>query len=80
MFLESTSRIIYFRENTTCPCEGHSEVIQPLVQHGADVDQFIAPSGFPLHVACSHQHLSSVRKLLQLGENAWGLHHVARLR
>ncbi|XP_054471503.1 ankyrin repeat and SOCS box protein 9-like [Anoplopoma fimbria] len=47
--------------------KGHSECIEPLVQHGADVDQYIAQLGFPLHVACSNQHLSSVRKLLQLG-------------
>ncbi|KAF3843184.1 hypothetical protein F7725_002033 [Dissostichus mawsoni] len=38
--------------------KGHIECIEPLVQHGADVDQFIDQSGFPLHVACSNQHLS----------------------
>ncbi|XP_034742534.1 ankyrin repeat and SOCS box protein 9-like [Etheostoma cragini] len=47
--------------------KGHTECIEPLVQHSADVDQYIDQSGFPLHVACSNQHLSSVWKLLQLG-------------
>lgn len=40
-----------------------------LVQHGADVDQVLDQQGSPLHVACSHQHLSTVKKLLELGEN-----------
>lgn len=40
-----------------------------LVQYGADVDQVLEQQGSPLHVACSHQHLSTVKKLLELGEN-----------
>uniref|UniRef100_A0A3B4TFT1 Ankyrin repeat and SOCS box containing 5b n=1 Tax=Seriola dumerili TaxID=41447 RepID=A0A3B4TFT1_SERDU len=44
--------------------EGHPECIAPLVQYGADVDQYIDQSGSPLQVACSNQHLSTVRKLL----------------
>ncbi|XP_078118146.1 ankyrin repeat and SOCS box protein 9-like isoform X1 [Sander vitreus] len=47
--------------------KGHTECIELLVEHGAAVDQYIDQSGFPLHVACSNQHLSSVCKLLQLG-------------
>lgn len=43
--------------------------MEPLVQHGADVDQVIDRQGSPLHVACSNQHLSTVKKLLELGEN-----------
>ncbi|XP_068185584.1 ankyrin repeat and SOCS box protein 9-like isoform X1 [Antennarius striatus] len=50
--------------------KGQAECIEPLVQHGADVDQYINQSGVPLHVACSNQHLSTVKKLLQLGANA----------
>ncbi|XP_078118147.1 ankyrin repeat and SOCS box protein 11-like isoform X2 [Sander vitreus] len=46
--------------------KGHTECIELLVEHGAAVDQYIDQSGFPLHVACSNQHLSSVCKLLQL--------------
>ncbi|XP_078030665.1 ankyrin repeat and SOCS box protein 9-like isoform X1 [Epinephelus lanceolatus] len=46
--------------------KGHPECIKLLVQHGADVDQCIDQSGFPLHTACSNQHLGTVRKLLQL--------------
>lgn len=43
--------------------------MEPLVRHGADVDQVIEQQGSPLHVACSNQHLSTVSKLLELGEN-----------
>lgn len=43
--------------------------MEPLVRHGADVDQVIEQQGSPLHVACSNQHLSTVKKLLELGEN-----------
>uniref|UniRef100_A0A3P9MXK9 SOCS box domain-containing protein n=1 Tax=Poecilia reticulata TaxID=8081 RepID=A0A3P9MXK9_POERE len=41
--------------------------IEALVQCRADVDQDIDSLGSPLHVACSNQQLSSVKKLLQLG-------------
>lgn len=47
---------------------GHSECIELLVQHGADVDQRIDRTGSPLHAACSNQHPAAARKLLQLGE------------
>uniref|UniRef100_A0A3B5KDB0 Uncharacterized protein n=1 Tax=Takifugu rubripes TaxID=31033 RepID=A0A3B5KDB0_TAKRU len=47
--------------------KGHPECMDPLVRHGADVDQVIEQQGSPLHVACSNQHLSTVRKLLELG-------------
>ncbi|KAM8855311.1 ankyrin repeat and SOCS box protein 9-like [Spinachia spinachia] len=47
--------------------EGHPECIRLLVERGADVDQHVPRCGSPLSVACSHQRLSSVRKLLQLG-------------
>lgn len=43
--------------------------MEPLVRHGADVDQVIEQQGSPLHLACSNQHLSTVNKLLELGEN-----------
>lgn len=52
---------------------GRPECIELLVQRGADVDQNIDGVGTPLHVACSNQHLSSVEKLLQLGEKASSL-------
>ncbi|XP_008273857.1 ankyrin repeat and SOCS box protein 9 isoform X2 [Stegastes partitus] len=47
--------------------KGHPECIEPLVQYGADVDQHIDNLGSPLHVACTNQHLSTVKKLLLLG-------------
>ncbi|XP_056897286.1 ankyrin repeat and SOCS box protein 9-like [Takifugu flavidus] len=47
--------------------KGHPECMEPLVRHGADVDQVIEQQGSPLHVACSNQHLSTVKKLLELG-------------
>ncbi|RVE57904.1 hypothetical protein OJAV_G00204010 [Oryzias javanicus] len=47
---------------------GRPECIELLVQRGADVDQNIDGVGTPLQVACSNQHLSSVEKLLQLGQ------------
>ncbi|XP_068602462.1 ankyrin repeat and SOCS box protein 9-like isoform X1 [Brachionichthys hirsutus] len=47
--------------------KGQTECLEPLVQHGADVDQHISQSGVPLHVACSNQHLGTVKKLLRLG-------------
>lgn len=47
----------------------HWECIEKLVEFGADVDQHIDQSGSPLNIACKHQQLSSVRKLLQLGAN-----------
>uniref|UniRef100_H3D8W9 Uncharacterized protein n=1 Tax=Tetraodon nigroviridis TaxID=99883 RepID=H3D8W9_TETNG len=47
--------------------KGHSECLEPLVQYGADVDQVMDQQGSPLHVACSNQHLSTVKKLLELG-------------
>lgn len=50
-------------------CSGHPECMEPLVQYGADVDVVIDQQGSPLHVACSNQHLSTVKKLLELGEN-----------
>lgn len=43
--------------------------MEALVRHGADVDQVIEQQGSPLHAACSNQHLSTVKKLLELGEN-----------
>lgn len=49
---------------------GHPECIEPLVQYGADVDQHVDELGTPLQIACSNQHLSTVRKLLQLGKKA----------
>lgn len=49
-------------------CLGHAECIELLAQYGADVDQHVDQSGLPLHVACSNQHLSTVKKLLQLGK------------
>lgn len=51
---------------------GHSECIEPLVQHGADVDHHIERTGSPLHAACSNQHADAARKLLQLGEEQRG--------
>uniref|UniRef100_A0A3P8U9N1 Uncharacterized protein n=1 Tax=Amphiprion percula TaxID=161767 RepID=A0A3P8U9N1_AMPPE len=47
--------------------KGHPECIEHLVQYGADVDQHIDKVGSPLQVACNNQHLSTVKKLLQLG-------------
>ncbi|XP_028248770.1 ankyrin repeat and SOCS box protein 9-like [Parambassis ranga] len=49
--------------------KGQSECIELLVQYGADVDQHIDALGSPLRVACSNQHISTVKKLLQLGAN-----------
>ncbi|KAM8857227.1 ankyrin repeat and SOCS box protein 9-like isoform 2-T2 [Synchiropus picturatus] len=46
---------------------GQPGCMEALVRHGADVDQRVRPSGSPLQVACSHQHLSAAEKLLQLG-------------
>uniref|UniRef100_A0A3Q1B6F3 Ankyrin repeat and SOCS box containing 9 n=1 Tax=Amphiprion ocellaris TaxID=80972 RepID=A0A3Q1B6F3_AMPOC len=46
--------------------KGHPECIEHLVQYGADVDQHIDKVGSPLQVACNNQHLSTVKKLLQL--------------
>ncbi|XP_053733918.1 ankyrin repeat and SOCS box protein 9-like isoform X2 [Synchiropus splendidus] len=46
---------------------GQPGCMEALVRHGADVDQRVPPSGSPLQVACSHQHLSAAEKLLQLG-------------
>ncbi|XP_054887350.1 ankyrin repeat and SOCS box protein 9-like [Poeciliopsis prolifica] len=50
--------------------KGHPECIEALVEYRADVDQDIDSLGSPLHVACSNQQLSSVKKLLQLGADA----------
>ncbi|XP_032424457.1 ankyrin repeat and SOCS box protein 9-like [Xiphophorus hellerii] len=50
--------------------KGHPGCIEALVQYRADVDQDIDSLGSPLHVACSNQQLSSVKKLLQLGADA----------
>ncbi|KAF7215725.1 ankyrin repeat and SOCS box protein 9 [Nothobranchius furzeri] len=49
--------------------KGHPECVKALVQHRADVDQHIDKLGSPLHLACTSQQLSTVRKLLQLGAN-----------
>ncbi|KAM8857226.1 ankyrin repeat and SOCS box protein 9-like isoform 1-T1 [Synchiropus picturatus] len=49
------------------PLPGQPGCMEALVRHGADVDQRVRPSGSPLQVACSHQHLSAAEKLLQLG-------------
>lgn len=64
----------------------HWECIEQLVQFGADVDQHIDQSGSPINIACKHQQLSTVRKLLQLGANVnsvvsgeSALHTAARL-
>uniref|UniRef100_A0A8C7CJP3 Uncharacterized protein n=1 Tax=Oncorhynchus kisutch TaxID=8019 RepID=A0A8C7CJP3_ONCKI len=48
-------------------CSGHPECIESQVHHGADVDQHTDQSGSPLYTACTNQHLSTVKKLLQLG-------------
>uniref|UniRef100_A0A8K9UR98 SOCS box domain-containing protein n=1 Tax=Oncorhynchus mykiss TaxID=8022 RepID=A0A8K9UR98_ONCMY len=48
-------------------CPGHPEYIESQVHHGADVDQHTDQSGSPLYTACTNQHLSTVKKLLQLG-------------
>ncbi|XP_077436363.1 ankyrin repeat and SOCS box protein 9-like [Vanacampus margaritifer] len=47
--------------------KGYPECIESLVQHGADLDHNMDQSGTPLHVACSNQQLTAVKKLLQLG-------------
>uniref|UniRef100_A0A8C6LB08 Uncharacterized protein n=1 Tax=Nothobranchius furzeri TaxID=105023 RepID=A0A8C6LB08_NOTFU len=44
--------------------KGHPECVKALVQHRADVDQHIDKLGSPLHLACTSQQLSTVRKLL----------------
>ncbi|CAB1328844.1 unnamed protein product [Coregonus sp. 'balchen'] len=46
---------------------GHPECIESLVHHGADVNQHTDQSGSPLYTACTNQHLSTVKKLVQLG-------------
>ncbi|XP_023864974.2 ankyrin repeat and SOCS box protein 9-like [Salvelinus sp. IW2-2015] len=48
-------------------CPGHPECIESQVHHRADVDQHTDQSGSPLYTACTNQHLSTVKKLLQLG-------------
>lgn len=66
--------------------KGYPECIDALVQHGADVDQHIDQLGSPLHAACVNQHVSTVKKLLQLGacvnsgkDSESPLHAAARL-
>ncbi|XP_030614678.1 ankyrin repeat and SOCS box protein 9-like isoform X1 [Archocentrus centrarchus] len=49
--------------------KGHPDCIEPLVQYGTDVDQHIDKLGSPLQTACSNNHLSTARKLLQVGAN-----------
>ncbi|XP_077392378.1 ankyrin repeat and SOCS box protein 9-like [Festucalex cinctus] len=47
--------------------QGYPECIESLARHGADLDQNMDQCGTPLHVACSNQQLTAVKKLLQLG-------------
>ncbi|KAJ8350691.1 hypothetical protein SKAU_G00258210 [Synaphobranchus kaupii] len=47
--------------------KGHMECLEALVQQGADVDRWSEYLGTPLYTACTNQHLSTVKKLLQLG-------------
>ncbi|XP_061735093.1 ankyrin repeat and SOCS box protein 9-like isoform X1 [Nerophis ophidion] len=50
--------------------KGYPECIESLAEHGADLDHTIDQSGAPLHVACSNQQLTTIKKLLQLGASA----------
>ncbi|XP_054643350.1 ankyrin repeat and SOCS box protein 9-like [Dunckerocampus dactyliophorus] len=50
--------------------KGYPECIQSLAEHGADLDHNVDDSGAPLHVACSNQQLTTVKKLLHLGASA----------
>ncbi|XP_061547384.1 LOW QUALITY PROTEIN: ankyrin repeat and SOCS box protein 9-like [Phycodurus eques] len=50
--------------------KGYPECIESLVQHGADVEQNLDQVGTPLHIACSNQQLTAVKKLLQLGASS----------
>nr|XP_057938265.1 ankyrin repeat and SOCS box protein 9-like [Doryrhamphus excisus] len=50
--------------------KGYPECIESLAEHGADLDYNIDQSGAPLHVACSNQQMTTVRKLLHLGASA----------
>lgn len=65
--ITSSTRLLIVATLRLCVA-GHSECIEPLVQHGADVDQHIERTGSPLHAACSNQHAGAARTLLQLGE------------
>lgn len=64
----SSARLLIGGERFDFCVAGHTECIEPLVQHGADVDQHIDRLGSPLHTACTNQHAGAARKLLQLGE------------
>ncbi|XP_062390617.1 ankyrin repeat and SOCS box protein 9-like [Sardina pilchardus] len=47
--------------------KGHTECIESLLKYGVDIDQSTDQAGPPLYTACANQHLSTVKRLLQLG-------------
>ena len=48
---------------------GHIEVIELLVDYGANVNEANSSGYMPLHVACQNNKVEAVSKLLQLGAN-----------
>jgi hypothetical protein len=66
--------------------QGHWNIVETLVEHGADVNALGWDGGTPLHMACHHDRPDMVRLLLDEGadltiQNQWGrtpLHVAAR--
>eukprot|EP00062_Callorhinchus_milii_P011125 gi/632956757/ref/XP_007894118.1/ PREDICTED: ankyrin repeat and SOCS box protein 5 isoform X2 [Callorhinchus milii] len=47
--------------------KGHSDCVEVLISWGVDIDQDISYLGTPLYVACVHQQLHCMKKLLHAG-------------
>ncbi|XP_066212384.1 ankyrin repeat and SOCS box protein 11 isoform X3 [Saccopteryx leptura] len=46
---------------------GHRECMEILLSNNVNIDQEVPQLGTPLHVACTHQRVDCVKKLLELG-------------
>ncbi|KAM5196934.1 ankyrin repeat and SOCS box protein 11 isoform 4-T4 [Hipposideros larvatus] len=48
---------------------GHRECMEVLLANNVNIDQEVPQLGTPLYVACTHQRVDCVKKLLELGAN-----------
>ncbi|KAM4701858.1 ankyrin repeat and SOCS box protein 11-like [Discoglossus pictus] len=55
--------------------KGHRECAEILIAHGVDINKEVQHIGSPLYVACVHQRIDCVKKLLDLGADV----HIGKL-